>query len=70
DGIFGDIHKLMSVLEFDDVSQFNSFYDFVFFISRENGQKNITVQKALAAWRIVLVGRFRLLDRWCNFVEV
>lgn len=69
DGIFGDIHKLMSVLEFDDVSQFNSFYDFVFFISRENGQKNITVQKALAAWRIVLVGRFRLLDRWCNFVE-
>uniref|UniRef100_A0ACD5UK58 Uncharacterized protein n=1 Tax=Avena sativa TaxID=4498 RepID=A0ACD5UK58_AVESA len=68
-GIFGDIHKLMSVLELDDVCQFNTFYDFVFFISRENGQKNITVQKAVAAWRIVLIGRFRLLDRWCNFVE-
>ncbi|XP_051214244.1 defective in cullin neddylation protein AAR3 isoform X2 [Lolium perenne] len=69
DGIFGDIQKLMSVLELDDARQFSNFYDFVFFISRENGQKNITVQKAVAAWRIVLIGRFRLLDRWCNFVE-
>ncbi|KQK15075.1 uncharacterized protein LOC100832928 [Brachypodium distachyon] len=69
DGIFGDIHKLMSVLELDDARHFSTFYDFVFFISRENGQKNITIQKAVAAWRIVLNGRFRLLDRWCNFVE-
>ncbi|CAM0906888.1 unnamed protein product [Alopecurus aequalis] len=68
DGIFGDISKLVSVLELDDVRQFNTFYDFVFFISRENGQKNITVQKAVAAWKMVLIGRFRLLDRWCEFV--
>lgn len=28
------------------------------------------VNKAVAAWRIVLVGRFRLLNQWCDFVEV
>uniref|UniRef100_A0A0E0EET0 Defective in cullin neddylation protein n=1 Tax=Oryza meridionalis TaxID=40149 RepID=A0A0E0EET0_9ORYZ len=25
--------------------------------------------RAVGAWRMVLNGRFRLLDRWCNFVE-
>ncbi|KAL5198297.1 hypothetical protein ABZP36_001809 [Zizania latifolia] len=69
DAIFSDIPKLMSALDLDDARRFSNFYDFVFFISREYGQKNITVQRAVAAWRMVLNGRFRLLDRWCNFVE-
>ncbi|XP_052162203.1 defective in cullin neddylation protein AAR3 [Oryza glaberrima] len=69
DAIFSDIPKLMSALDLDDAHRFSIFYDFVFFISRENGQKNISVQRAVGAWRMVLNGRFRLLDRWCNFVE-
>ncbi|KAL6657545.1 hypothetical protein ACP70R_005325 [Stipagrostis hirtigluma subsp. patula] len=69
DTIFGDIPKLMSCIDLENVSRFNYFYDFVFFICRENGQKNISIQRAVAAWRVVLNGRFRLLDRWCNFVE-
>lgn len=52
-----------------DSRQFNCFYDFVFFACRENGQKNITVNRAISAWRLVLAGRFRLLNQWCNFVE-
>lgn len=80
------------------MSLFSCFYDFVFFICREKGQKSVSkilypqilvytsyphrtltgipiftciaIQRAVAAWRIVLSGRFRLLDRWCNFVEV
>lgn len=28
------------------------------------------VTKAVSAWRIVLAGRFRLLNQWCEFVEV
>ncbi|OVA09819.1 Potentiating neddylation domain [Macleaya cordata] len=52
-----------------DSYQFTCFYDFVFFMCRENGQKNITVSRATAAWRLVLVGRFRLLIQWCDFVE-
>jgi DCN1-like protein 1/2 len=50
-------------------SEFSRFYDFVFFMCRENGQKNITVSRAVKAWRLVLTGRFRLLNQWCDFVE-
>ncbi|KAG2264051.1 hypothetical protein Bca52824_071130 [Brassica carinata] len=32
---------------------------------RENGQKSITI----TAWKLVLAGRFRLLNRWCDFTE-
>ncbi|XP_021829888.1 DCN1-like protein [Prunus avium] len=52
-----------------DFSEFSRFYDFVFFMCHENGQKNITVNKAITAWRLVLAGRFRLLNQWCDFVE-
>ncbi|KAJ1292012.1 hypothetical protein BS78_02G360600 [Paspalum vaginatum] len=69
DAIFADIPKLIPFIDLEDVSLFSCFYDFVFFISREKGQKSITIQRAVAAWKIVLNGRFRLLDRWCNFVE-
>ncbi|CAN0924351.1 Defective in cullin neddylation protein AAR3 [Linum grandiflorum] len=68
--IFDELRKLMSnprlVVDFYD---FSCLYDFVFFICRENGQKNITVRKAVTAWRLVLAGRFRLLNQWCDFVE-
>ncbi|XP_059670349.1 defective in cullin neddylation protein AAR3 isoform X2 [Cornus florida] len=67
--IFDEVFKLMSSLDLMDFSEFSRFYDFVFFICRENGQKNITVSRALTAWRLVLPGRFRLLNQWCNFVE-
>lgn len=69
DGIFADIPKLMPFIDLEDMGLFSCFYDFVFFICREKGQKSITIQRAVAAWKIVLNGRFRLLDRWCNFVE-
>ncbi|KAF2533531.1 hypothetical protein F2Q70_00032033 [Brassica cretica] len=50
-----------------DFSEFRRFYDFVFFMCRENGQKSIS--RALTAWKLVLVGRFRLLNHWCDFIE-
>lgn len=31
---------------------------------------DIAVHRALTAWRIILYGRFRLLDQWCDFVQV
>ncbi|XP_009628769.1 defective in cullin neddylation protein AAR3 [Nicotiana tabacum] len=68
--IFEEVYKLMLRLNLEaDFSEFSRFYDFVFFICRENGQKNITISKAVTAWKLVLAGRFRLLDHWCNFVE-
>ncbi|KAJ6928227.1 hypothetical protein NC651_012053 [Populus alba x Populus x berolinensis] len=60
----------MSKLELmADFSEFSRFYDFVFFMCRENGQKNITVNKAVTAWKLILGGRFRLLNQWCDFVQ-
>ncbi|GKU97197.1 hypothetical protein SLEP1_g10370 [Rubroshorea leprosula] len=67
--IFSELLRLMSRLDFMVDLEFSHFYDFVFFICRENGQKNITVSRAVTAWRLVLAGRFRLLNQWCDFVE-
>ncbi|WCJ25674.1 hypothetical protein M5689_007543 [Euphorbia peplus] len=68
--IVDELAKLMSKLELMvDFSEFSRFYDFVFFMCRENGQKNIPVSKAVTAWRLVLAGRFRLLNQWCNYVQ-
>ncbi|KAH6830406.1 defective in cullin neddylation protein [Perilla frutescens var. hirtella] len=70
DSILDEVSKLMSRLDLmAEYSEFSRFYDFVFFICRENGQKNITVRRAIMAWRLVLSGRFRLINHWCNFVE-
>ncbi|XP_043724429.1 defective in cullin neddylation protein AAR3-like isoform X3 [Telopea speciosissima] len=68
--IFDDLSRLMLQLNFMvDSCEFTRFYDFVFFVCRENVQKNITVTRAIIAWRLVLAGRFRLLNQWCEFVE-
>lgn len=65
-----EIYRLMLQLDLKaDFSEFSRFYDFVFFLCRENGQKNISVRKAVMAWRLILDGRFRLLHQWCDFVE-
>ncbi|XP_077212885.1 defective in cullin neddylation protein AAR3-like isoform X3 [Tasmannia lanceolata] len=69
--VFDDLSKLMAILDLDvHPSQFTMFYKFVFFICCENGQKRITVSRAIAAWRLVFKGRFRMLNQWCDFVEV
>ncbi|KAM7267095.1 hypothetical protein ACFE04_009261 [Oxalis oulophora] len=68
--IFYELSTLMSQLDLMvDFSEFSRFYGFVFFVCRENGQKNITVSRAVTAWRLILAGRFRLLNQWCDFVE-
>lgn len=70
DAIFPGILKLMALLDLSaDSHTFNYFYDFIFLICRENGQKSISVSRAVTAWKLVLNGRFRLLDQWCDFVE-
>ncbi|KAL6520395.1 hypothetical protein OROMI_032575 [Orobanche minor] len=68
--ILEEVYKLMSKLDLmAEFSEFSRFYDFVFFICRENGQRSITVSRAVMAWRLVLSGRFRLLNQWCSFLE-
>ncbi|XP_071694060.1 defective in cullin neddylation protein AAR3-like [Rutidosis leptorrhynchoides] len=68
--ILEDIPILMSKLDLTGYScEFSRFYNFLFFISRENGQRSISVSRAIMAWKLVLAGRFRLLNQWCSFVE-
>ncbi|KAI7754925.1 hypothetical protein M8C21_027035 [Ambrosia artemisiifolia] len=93
--ILEDVPMLMSRLDlmvrYDrlrvaDSFEFSRFYNFVFFICRENGQRSIkllepykhtylffncslAVSRAIMAWKLVLSGRFRLLNQWCSFVE-
>ncbi|KAK9067221.1 hypothetical protein SSX86_014547 [Deinandra increscens subsp. villosa] len=68
--IFEELSVLMSRLNLMvDSHEFSRFYNFVFFICREDGQRSITVSRAIMAWKLVLSGRFRLLNHWCNFIE-
>ncbi|KAI3726105.1 hypothetical protein L1987_65902 [Smallanthus sonchifolius] len=68
--IFEELSVLMSKLNLMvDSHEFSRFYSFVFFICRENSQRSITVSRAIMAWKLVLSGRFRLLNQWCSFIE-
>ncbi|PWA77036.1 hypothetical protein CTI12_AA079610 [Artemisia annua] len=68
--ILEEVVVLMSRLNLQAyINEFSRFYDFVFFICRENGQRSITVSRAIMAWKLVLSGRFRLFNQWCIFVE-
>lgn len=68
--ILEEIPVLMSRLDLMvDSCEFSRFYNFMFFICRENGQRSITVSRAIMAWKLVLSGRFRLLNQWCSFIE-
>nr|XP_043618474.1 defective in cullin neddylation protein AAR3-like isoform X1 [Erigeron canadensis] len=67
--ILEEVSLLMSRLNLLDSREFSRFYNFVFFMCRENGQKSIAVSRAILAWKLVLSGRFRLLNQWCSFVE-
>ncbi|GJT72407.1 retrovirus-related pol polyprotein from transposon TNT 1-94 [Tanacetum coccineum] len=69
--ILEEVYVLMLTLNLQaDTNEFSRFYNFVFFVCRENSQRSIPVSRAIIAWNLVLSGRFRLLNEWCTFVEV
>lgn len=48
---------------------FREVYAFTFGWACADGQKSMEVATAVALWRLLLPGRFALLDEWCDFVE-
>ncbi|GIL70323.1 hypothetical protein Vretimale_3444 [Volvox reticuliferus] len=73
-GLFGItalniITQYKAQIKWQDMSpdQFGKFYRFVFHVCREFGKRNLQMNMAVAAWRLILPGRFRLLERWCSF---
>ncbi|XP_063590161.1 DCN1-like protein 2 [Penaeus indicus] len=55
--------------ELRDTAKFKDFYQFTFNYARNPGQKGLDLDMALAYWNIVLQGRFRLLNLWCQFLQ-
>ncbi|KAH8360798.1 hypothetical protein KR084_002718 [Drosophila pseudotakahashii] len=55
--------------ELNDAGKFKDFYHFTFNYAKDPGQKGIDLEMAIAYWCIVLSGRFKFLDIWCQFLE-
>lgn len=55
--------------ELEDSVAFRDFYGFAFTYSREPGTKVLPLPMAIAMWRIVLGGRWTMLDLWLEFLE-
>jgi len=55
--------------ELRDQNRFKDFYQFTFNYAKNPGQKGLDLDMALAYWNIVLAGRFKFLDLWCQFLQ-
>lgn len=56
--------------ELRDPNKFKDFYQFTFNYAKEDTQKGIDLDMAIAYWNIVLKGQFKFLDQWCEFLNV
>nr|BAN20546.1 conserved hypothetical protein [Riptortus pedestris] len=55
--------------EIKDNLKFKDFYHFTFNYAKNPGQKGLELDMAITYWNIVLQGRFRFLDLWCQFLQ-
>lgn len=56
--------------ELNDPLKFKDFYQFTFNYAKEQQQKGLDLDMAIAYWNIVMQGRFKFLDLWCRFLTV
>lgn len=56
--------------ELNDTIKFKDFYHFTFNYAKEQSQKGLDLDMAIAYWNIVMKGRFKFLDLWCKFLTV
>ncbi|XP_071479838.1 DCN1-like protein 1 [Diadema setosum] len=55
--------------ELRDSTKFKDFYQFTFNFAKNPGQKSLDLEMAIAYWNILLRGRFKFLDEWCQFLK-
>jgi len=55
--------------ELKNETSFRQFYTFVFDYSKEEGSRSLPVDVAVPTWKVVLLGRYKYLDQWCEFIE-
>jgi len=55
----------------DDPEEFRSFYQYAFDYARssEPGQKSLALDTAVEMWRLLLTGRFALIEQWITFLN-
>eukprot|EP00002_Diphylleia_rotans_P035514 TRINITY_DN7760_c0_g1_i2.p1 TRINITY_DN7760_c0_g1~~TRINITY_DN7760_c0_g1_i2.p1 ORF type:complete len:246 (-),score=64.56 TRINITY_DN7760_c0_g1_i2:260-997(-) len=71
----GTIQSIQSQLvswkkELDIPAKFKEFYQYCFSYSKEDVQKNLDVEMAVALWQLLLPGRFSLLPQFFEYLEV
>lgn len=66
------LRSKLPVLEHElrDPNKFKDFYQFTFNYAKEDSQKGIDLDMAIAYWNIALKGQFKFLDQWCEFLKV
>jgi len=55
--------------EIQDSMKFKDVYQFTFNYAKNQGQKGLDLEMAVAYWNIILRGRFKFLDLWCNYLQ-
>nr|CAG4645805.1 EOG090X0DAO [Lynceus sp. MCZ IZ 141354] len=55
--------------EIQDPNKFKDLYQFTFNYAKNQGQKGLDLDMAIAYWNIVLQGKFKFLDLWCRFLQ-
>lgn len=67
-GIQADLQKFEGQLR--QTSVFKEFYNWLFpFMKESEERKTIDAEDAINNWELLLPGRFRLLDKWLEFVK-
>jgi DCN1-like protein 1/2 len=54
----------------DNAKSFKSFYSWCFNYVKETDQKGMAVEVACQTWPVVLSGKYKHLEDWCNFMQV
>lgn len=67
----GEVQKAFAALrsELDTKPSFKKIYAFSYNFAKKRGVKSLDRDVAVALWRILLDGRFGLVNEWCDFVE-
>ena len=55
--------------ELSNEKDFTDFYVFCFGYMKEPDQKSLALDSAVATWRLILKGRYKYIDEWCDFVQ-
>ena len=55
--------------ELEDERGFKDVYEFSFGFAKEPNQKSLPLEIACTMWKVLLTGKWALVDEWCEFLE-